>query len=634
MNSNAKSRSAFIHGAPHVRRNVIIIALGCTIGVFGLTLLAVLSLNILSSVRAYVEGEGLWSKAQRDVGHSESDYARYVDAMRVTLGYRQARLELQKPRFDRETARAGFLQGGTNPQDIGGMIFLFRHFGRLSYIKEALRTWTEGDRQMEVLAELARRLHAQISSGRANTAAVNEFRSAIEATNERLTPLETHFAAVLRESARWLTHSLLIAFCILAVGISVLGDSSFVWLVRSISTSEDKYRRLMNAATLGIFIVDATSGNILEANERGADLIGAKAEEFIGRIMPLVGLTAHHPRSGARFDIPPEGDELELHRADGSTIPIGVSSSMAKIGRRMVMLLMVRDISERRHAEAALRESEQLYRHLSEELRAARDTAVEANRAKSQFLANMSHEIRTPMNGVLGMLGFLLDTTLDREQHEFTELANDSAKSLLRVINDVLDFSRVEAGKLELISVPFELGTILKGPLRLFAVQAAQKQIGFNYLVDPELRCILRGDPERVMQIVTNLLGNAFKFTKHGQVSLAVTARAAAGAVVHVRLEVRDTGIGISEEAQARLFQAFSQADNSNTRQHGGTGLGLAISRELAHLMGGEIGVESSLGLGSTFWVDLGFEREPLASEPAALEDVAALHQRPVSVHS
>ena len=257
---------------------------------------------------------------------------------------------------------------------------------------------------------------------------------------------------------------------------------------------------------------------------------------------------------------------------------------------------------------------EQLVEERTRQLKQARDTALSANRSKSAFLANMSHDIRTPMSGIIGMSELLLDSTLTAEQRHQTQVILDSARSLLTLLNDILDLSKLEAGRLELATCDFDLYALLDGVMDTLTIPAGNKRLEMGVISEPSVPRWLHADPVRLRQVLMNLIGNAVKVTDTGEVTVAVRLLADDPQRIHLRFEITDTGAGIPEAQRHRLFQKFSQVDYHSARRHEGTGLGLAISKDLVGLMGGEIGVDSTPGQGSTFWFTTVVRRAAAAS--------------------
>ncbi|MBN2886807.1 MAG: PAS domain S-box protein [Chromatiaceae bacterium] len=371
----------------------------------------------------------------------------------------------------------------------------------------------------------------------------------------------------------------------------------------ALARKEEEQRLLLESTSEGIFGTDR-EGRFVFINEAGRRLLGYDSDaDLIGRNAHDLTHHSHEDgRSYPREDCPIErsmrsGEEQRSEgevfwRRDGRAFPVSYSSAPLRRGDTIAgAVVAFQDISERKHVEQALQQ--------------AKDSAEAANRAKSEFLANMSHEIRTPMNAIIGLTHILQRAITDPRQSEQLAKIATAAHHLLAVINDILDMSKIEAGKLQLEATDFELERIVDNVASLVRDRAESK--GIELVVDlDEVPRALHGDGLRLGQILLNFAGNAVKFTEQGSVTLRARRLGVLGdGRQRLRFEVSDTGIGLSEEQQERMFQAFEQADASTTRRYGGTGLGLAISRRLVELMGGRIGVESALGKGSTFWIEL-----------------------------
>jgi two-component system, sensor histidine kinase and response regulator len=363
--------------------------------------------------------------------------------------------------------------------------------------------------------------------------------------------------------------------------------------------SQRRTRLIVDSANDAYVAMDA-AGKVIDWNREAENTFGWRREEAIGKtladlIIPLTYRDAHTrgleqflrtgngPVLNRRIELP------AMHRTRGE-FPVELTISPIPLAGTFIFSAFLHDITDRKRAE--------------EELRQAKEAAEAANRAKSEFLANISHEIRTPMNAIIGMTELLADTTLTPEQRDYQEMVKKSADALLQLINDILDFSKIEAGKLDLDPVDFPLRELLGDTLNTLSLRACQKGLELACHVAPDVPEDLIGDSGRLRQIVTNLVGNAIKFTERGEVVVSVRTVAAANpsaSSVELHFAVVDTGIGIPREKQKLIFSAFTQADSSTTRRYGGTGLGLTISTRLVELMGGRIWLDSEPGQGSSF---------------------------------
>lgn len=358
-----------------------------------------------------------------------------------------------------------------------------------------------------------------------------------------------------------------------------------------------KYRLLAQHARDIILFIRRSDGRIIEANAAAAAAYGYSIDE----LEQLNARELRAPETLERFDAEldraaenPLIYQTVHRRKDGTLFPVEVAGQTVEIDGERLMVSIVRDITERRLAQ--------------QEVQYALKQAIQASRSKSEFLATMSHEIRTPLNAVIGMTELLLQSNLSDDQRHCAAVAHDSGEALLHLINDILDFSKIEAQRVDLEFIEFQLVSLVEGVANLFATQAARNRVALMTYVNPKIPQVLVGDPGRLRQVLTNLTGNAVKFTQDGSVVLSADYERSDEQTVTVTFSVRDTGIGIDSAALEALFEPFRQADGSTTRRYGGTGLGLSISKGLVELMGGTISAESEPGAGSTFAFTVGFK--------------------------
>ena len=437
---------------------------------------------------------------------------------------------------------------------------------------------------------------------------VTELDSLIQIQRD-MTRLATEEASADYARTRWLMIGLGIVALLVAGLVAITVMRRTARLAAASERERTKFLTLFETNTDGIVILDRNG--FTDCNPATLEMFHmSKVEDFLKRRPEDLGvesqpcgtppylLAERHIREAVE-----NGHAFfrwTARRPDGSTFPAEIALHAMTMDGEPVIQAIMRDVSAQKEAEAALE--------------AARDTAVAAAEMKSQFVANVSHEIRTPMNGIMGMTQLLLGSPLNPRQKEYAQTIAQSAEALLGVINDLLDFSKIEAGRLTLESIDFDLNALLRDVLELYIPRADTKNLPLHLEKGRGLPAWARGDPLRIRQILLNLLDNAIKFTQQGEVRLR--AEPMAGQPDQVRFSVRDTGIGMSEAAQSRIFKAFSQADGSVSRKYGGTGLGLTICRQLAELMGGSLTLESSPGQGSTFHFAL-----PLPASQAPVQE-------------
>jgi PAS domain S-box-containing protein len=635
-------------------------------------------IHTLSSTRALVGAEGLWSKAQKDAvysltkygyTHDEKDYIQYQKLLAIPLGDRKARLELMKPNPNIDTIRKGFIQGQVNPYDIGGTIKLLTRFHAISYIHNAIRIWTQGDYFMGNLQYLGDRLHKQVSSGKTPINEINQTQDEIYQLNEMLTVLENNFSSTLGEGSRWIEHLILEILFSIAITVEFTGLFLTISVSRAISKGINEIVRIANTVSkadfsdrakiyskdeIGILagsfnqMIDDLQKKIGEEkkveeallnqkklyetlirteSEMGEGVSITEAEKIIyvndavcniygynrAEILALPSFLSIVPdderphlveklRQRLKGERLQSAGETKIMRKDGRIIDIEYTVRNIEVDGRMQMLSIIRDVTDKK------RDEEQL---LKERERAK--SAEIARKVGEQFLANMSHEIRTPMNAIVGFTDIMLKTPLTPEQRQYIEAIKLSGDNLLVIINDILDFSRMRSGKMPIENRNFKLSQIISLSIELMYPKAEEKRIELSAKIDKNIPDELIGDPSRLNQVLLNLTANAIKFTAKGKVTISVKLLADKNNEVEVELMVKDTGIGISKDKLATIFEPFTQANNDTARKFGGTGLGLSIVKQIAELQNGSVAVSSEEGKGSCFYFRIKY-RKPVAT--------------------
>jgi len=575
--------------------------------------LAGFSMDVLVGARKYTQSEGDWLKAQKECvillqqyanSASETDFQKAREALSLPLAFREIRLQIIRPEEDPAGLKRALAEANIPAGNWGRMRRRYRLFGKESHVAEAMRWWIEGDRNLEALQSSSERLHTEVSAPLPDSAAIQQTLAEIYGINDRLVTVAAGFSQSVGDASLWVQRLLTTVFAVVTALLLLAGWATYIRLFQRVANSEQKFRHLIDTASEAIFILDGRTAAILDANRKGEQVLGGPIEQFAGTVLPLSCLESRDHAKVTAADIARligAKRESTLRSASGALIDVEFSGSDVHVRGGTLIEIILRDITEQKNAAEAMRESEKRYRQLSEELRTARDAALEASRAKSEFLANMSHEIRTPMNGIIGMQALALSASGAEDRTGYLEAAQNSAYSLLAILNDILDVSKIEAGRMEIHRAPFSLRRAVDEVMQLVRHRAHEKGLELVSTFSPATPDALVGDVLRIRQVLTNLVGNAVKFTDSGRVEIRVDSGPSGADQLSLTCTVIDTGIGIRPEHKDVIFEAFRQADSSTTRQFGGTGLGLTISARLVAMMGGTISVDSTYGQGSQF---------------------------------
>ena len=631
-----------IRSMPHLPRYWPIVAVFVAMALLQASV-AVVSIQLLSTVRAYVAGESLYSKAQKDAQialldyaekHDEADYVRFMSALAIPLGDRAAREALQRAEPDIDAAQRGFLDGGNHPDDIDGLIRMFRWFQRVPFMSRPIATWTEGDRTIQEMRTLVEHAHERIRAGDLQSAAVQAMVRQSPSFNDRLTRLTSAFSAQLGEASRTTQRLLLALNTCIAVLLMISGLGFVRRSMRMQAASDLRMERLIHAVSEGVVTVDEERRIVL-FNRAAESMFGVEANEALGtpidRFIEQLPIAKRPETDASAVASSGSLHALTGRKRDGRAFPIEASLSRLQMAQGALTTVVLRDITVRILADAERRAHE----------------ALEASsKAKTDFLSRMSHELRTPLNAVIGFSQLLrLDTArpLSVEQLERVQHVENAGAHLLALVNDVLDLSRIESGEMSVSSQAVQLSRVIeeaatmvsplvtKAGIEIF-LAAELPEPGSDRRADARLAppgdVWVNADPVRLRQVLVNLLSNAVKYNRPGG-RVALTWKRSDN---ECEILITDTGMGIPADQLACLFQPFNRLGAESSAVEG-TGIGLVLSRQLAAMMGGTLGVTSTLGVGTCASLKLGIASAPaVKSDPASMGRSEAPSIRSLSV--
>jgi signal transduction histidine kinase len=595
-----------------------------------LAALAIEGFDILSSARAYVGGESLWSKGQKDAvyhlgryteSHDEADWRKFEQALAVPLGDRQARTELDRPQPDLERVREGFIAGGNHPDDIGGLIRLYRRFGGIPFMAEAIAIWAEGDVGIAELSLLGEHVHTLVASGRVDSDELRRTLAQLPALNERLTDLEQRFSAKLGEASRTARNLVLAATLVLASILALLGVVLTLRILRrqqlaeqALRTSNERWEMAGEAAGIGVFDWDVRARRIA-LDVRAAALYGIELDRP-GAISTERTRDAIHPDDLPRLtdalrravrERAPLSVRYRVRHADGVERHLELNAhggNNGSDGASLRLIGILWDVTDDVQAE---------------QLQLDKEAAERANRAKTEFLSRVSHELRTPLNAILGFTQLMqVDRSDPLSPAQATRVGHVLAggQHLLGLINDVLDLTSIDQGAFALAARDIDLAALLRDCVQRVEPLARAHGVALEF-APARADWTAHADPLRLEQVFANLLSNAIKYNRPaGRVEVGLRREANAFAV-----GVTDQGRGLSKSKIAQLYQPFNRLGAEFSKVQG-SGLGLVITHQLIERMGGSLEVQSTPEIGSTFTVRI----PRLAAAPAAHEVEAARH--------